>query len=75
MLDLTLDSAMKNVFYLLPAIILMLLAPSLVLTGCSLYPLGDSHTAQYFGGHGNGIRPNGYVPREVQRNNAMTTHP
>ena len=42
MLDLTLDSAMKNVFYLLPAIILMLLAPSLVLTGCSLYHSGTA---------------------------------
>lgn len=70
---------MKNVFCRLTAIIWMLLAPSFVLSGCNLYPLGDSHTAHYFGGHGNlnstGLRPSIYVPREVQRNNAMTTHP
>ncbi len=66
---------MKKIFCRLPAIILALLAPSLALTGCSLYPLGDSHTAHYFGGHGNRVRPNGYVPREIRRNNDMTIHP
>jgi hypothetical protein len=57
------------------------LASTLLLSSCSLYPLGNSHSgrAPYFGGHGNysssGLRPNLYVPRKIQRNNAMTIHP
>lgn len=57
------------------------LATSLLLSSCSLYPLGSSHSARapYFGGHGahssSGLRPNLYVPRKVQRDNAMTIHP
>lgn len=70
---------MKNTCYQSTALILKPLLLSLVLTGCKLYPLGDSHTAPYFGGHGNGsssgLRPNLYVPTEVRRNNNITIHP
>jgi|GEM_PF-6137454 len=57
------------------------LASTLLLSSCSLYPLGSSHIgrAPYFGGHGlgssSGLRPNYYAPWQVQRNNAMTIHP
>lgn len=41
----------------------------LVGTGCSMYPLGDSHYPGYFGGHGSAVRPNGHVPAKLQRVN------
>jgi hypothetical protein len=43
----------------------------LLVTGCSMYPLGDSHYPHYFGGHGSAVDPTGYVPAELQRVNTF----
>ena len=51
---------------IIAALALAILAPA-----CSMYPLGDSHYPRYFGGHGSMVRPNGFVPPPIQRNNAM----
>ena len=42
-----------------------------LVSGCSMYPLGDSHYPHYFGGHGSAVRPNGYVPADLQRVNTF----
>lgn len=36
-------------------------------SGCSMYPFGHSRYPDYYGGHGSVVRPNLFVPREVQR--------
>jgi hypothetical protein len=51
--------------------IIAAVAVCLLASACSMYPLGDSHYPRYFGGHGNMIQPNGFVPPSIQRNNAM----
>ncbi|WP_395747304.1 hypothetical protein [Prosthecobacter sp.] len=44
-----------------------LLLPVLLLTGCSLYPLGHSKNGAYFGGQGTALAPRTYVPAQLQR--------